>query len=955
MKISKTFLLTIALFCASSCFAGEPHDEMAIHTYGGGPLLEKVFNAIAMILYGNEKTGLAKSFHAILRLSLAIGGFCCFFLAIGREKFEPLIKTFFLPGLAVVGFFLIPRSTITIKDHIGQKTRSTAVWGVRKVDNVPFFLAKVATLVSEVSYRLEKLFTGSVHGVDEQMYNWTGNIYAGENIFRAKRCKISNPVLEDDFREFCRECVFRDIGIGLYSKDDLIKTPSILQFLEEHTSNIRTVFYKDPNDSKTSSQCLTCKEAMKRMNELFNGKQANAKEIILGELGNQIQFLLDQKEAGEEGLQKLIKQQIAIDILKEEIPGNFNSFAAKRAEILQKENQKILGALGASSIVAMRNFFEAAIYMVFPLVVIVSLLSFGIKTIIQWIQFVVWINTWPIFYIVVNFMLNSIWDLRKQAVFGTSPATLTIFSSEGLCDLYSSMESIAAIALAFIPYLSWIILQGGVSQMVYLASSIMSPAQTAASTASSEKTMGNYSFGNINLDSLNASNAQTFRQTYSGMLSHGSVSLDSGNQTTTHVPGQDDLYIKQANSYFREGISKTSAFSSSLQESLSSSESAVQESSRAVSTSLNESVNQGVGFVNAISKHLQHGENLNISDSSGIQKAVQGIQSISNEYAHAKGVSSDVAFREMLSGSMSAGLSAKIIGGKIESQMSTQDGVSSYTSDSESNRAAQSDSFQTHLQTLRNVSSSEVASILGSEDAKLHEDFTKSLNQTESAIDQWRGAYSRHEALSQVQSCASSENLSVHQDLNQGFVEFLKDRYQGDIGQIIEASDWAPSDPRKKALINDFVKDFLPGKISADIPEIHNHNLKNLETGPSPEAFEQSKSSFLKQMDSKIGHEFGSLEETLRKTKTSLKTENASYSQALSSEEQRVVLGGGVDESGTELPEGYELMREGVKNKVENGANITELKAISAVGKGISAFGSGVAHIWNKVYNEWDD
>src|SRR5207249_3504205 len=111
--------------------------------------------------------------------------------------------------------------------------------------------------------------------------------------------------------------------------------------------------------------------------------------------------------------------------------------------------------------------------------IIVSLLSFGVQTIIQWLQFVLWVNTWPVFYIVLNFMLNSIWDMRKKAILGDGPY-LTLFSSEGLADLYSSMESIAAIALAFIPYLSWILLKGGVSQMVHLASSIMSPAQSAA-------------------------------------------------------------------------------------------------------------------------------------------------------------------------------------------------------------------------------------------------------------------------------------------------------------------------------------------------------------------------------------------------------------------------------------------------------------------------------------------
>jgi conjugal transfer mating pair stabilization protein TraG len=851
----KVPFLLIALFAASSCFAGDT--DTAIHTYGGGPLLEKVFNAIALILYGDAQSGIGKAFNGILRLSMAVGGFCCACLAFFREKFDPLFKTFFLPAVGIVCCLLVPRTSVLIVDHIGQKTPSAVVWGTKKVDNVPFFLGKFATLVSEVSYRLERLFTDRVHDPNDKMYDWTGNIYAGENIFRARKCRISNPTLEDGFREFCRECVFRDIGIGLYTKDQLIKTPNILKFLEENTSNMRTMFYKDPlSQGAPQSECLTCREAMKKMNQLLNGKEGNAKELLLGEIGNQIHFLLGQKQLGERDLQNLMKQQIAIDILKEEIPGSLNSFAAKRAEILQKENQKILGALGVSSLVAMRNFFEATIYMVFPVVLIVALLSFGMQAIIQWMQFVLWVNTWPLFYIVVNFLLNSIWDARKKTIFGEGQS-LTIFSSEGLSDLYSSMESIAAIALAFIPYLSWILLKGGVNQMVHMASSIMSPAQSAASTAAAERTSGNYSFGNISLDSTSGYNAQMFRQTYSGMLSQGSVGIDSGAQTLTYAPGQDELYLKQSDSYLREGISRTEAFSSSLQDSLSSSQTALHESSNAVSESLTNSANKGVGFVDAISRHFQKGENFNSQEMSSTQESFQYIKNVADEYAESRGVGKDMAFRELLTGGLGVSGAFKMAGFKGDAQVSAQDGVSRHSSDTQSERASESSGFQHHLQTIRNLSSGEVASVLGSEDTKLHQDFVQSLNETDSSVDQWRAAFSRQESLSNLQSFAESENLSVHQNLNQRFVEFLREKYQGDVGQVIDATELNNLDPQKRMLIDEFVSDYLPSRTPFE--DLVPSQEVNRPDGVSKKSFEEGKMALMDQMGQKIGHDFGEL------------------------------------------------------------------------------------------------
>jgi len=86
-------------------------------------------------------------------------------------------------------------------------------------------------------------------------------------------------------------------------------------------------------------------------------------------------------------LEELKNQKMFIETIKEEMPGTLNSFAAKRAEMIQKENQKLLGALGASSIVAMKNFFEAIILLMFPIILIMCLVSSSLKPMGSWLQF----------------------------------------------------------------------------------------------------------------------------------------------------------------------------------------------------------------------------------------------------------------------------------------------------------------------------------------------------------------------------------------------------------------------------------------------------------------------------------------------------------------------------------------------------------------------------------------
>ena len=135
-----------------------------------------------MFIYGNDKGTVSKTFNAILRVALTVGGFSSICIAFFREKFEPLVKCFFLPALGILSILLVPRTTVTIQDHLVQKVKDADKPALITVEHVPFFLGKFASLVSTVSYNFNLALEGVSHGTDDAMYNWTGHIYAAENI-----------------------------------------------------------------------------------------------------------------------------------------------------------------------------------------------------------------------------------------------------------------------------------------------------------------------------------------------------------------------------------------------------------------------------------------------------------------------------------------------------------------------------------------------------------------------------------------------------------------------------------------------------------------------------------------------------------------------------------------------------------------------------------------------------
>lgn len=914
MGKGKTIFILLLVFGISTCWGGESaaldDNNLAIHTYGGLQLFQTLFQALSMFIYGINNTGLNSTFIGILRIAMTVGGFCAITMAFTKHSLEPILKNFFLPCTFIMCCVLLPQTSIHIQDHLLEKDPTAKNSSLVTVTKVPFVLGKLATLISTVSYKFVRALEDVAHGTGEpsptkaeqnpdMLYNWTGHIYAGENIFQAKKCRIGHPALEDNFREFCRECVFRDIGIGLYSKDELIHTTNILEFLGQNTSQIRTCYYRDIYEQKeldeqkqnkqknlSAGGFIPCREAIKKMNALFakTPENTNLKNILIGEVGDDFKFLLKNSKEDQKDLQNIIKQQMAIHVLKEEVPGTLNSFAAKRAELLQRENQKTLGAMAAKTIVVMHNYFEAFLYIAFPLIVVYSLMAFGAQKLLVWCQLLLWVNSWPILFVVIKFILNSQWTYEARARFGDS-INLTIFTSDGLMDMYSSMESIAGATMVSIPFLAWFLIHGASSQLLSIASSILSPAQSAASTVAAEKTFGNYNYGNLSLDNQNAYNAQTFRQTYSGLLTSGSVSLDSGTETMTYTPSANSLYIKQSDSYLREGVSRSETFGSAVQDSLNHSQSSLQEASKGYSVNLADSSNKAVGLVQALSKQFQTSESSSNQTTTGLQEAVQYMHGIGNDYAHANGINNDQALREV----MSAGIGFSL-GVKGSADINYQDGVSKSEAANIMAKSFDSETFQKHLQTIKNASHGEVANVLGSEDLRLHEDFSKSFNQTLSSSDQLRAAYTEHEALSNLKSYSSSEDVRIHQNLNQRFVDFLTQKYH-DTGKINEILDMPSELGEKHALIQEFVKDFIPRQnFDNNNASIKNSYLNHAEqvNQVSEDQFSNISSDFIRDGEQKIGHTFGEMQATVDKFKSNILNTNQEEINSLSLDKTRI-------------------------------------------------------------------
>jgi conjugal transfer mating pair stabilization protein TraG len=434
--MTKVLVLLSSLITASTLFA-DP-----IHTHGGGELLDQVFKVVSKILYGDHSNRLEQTFNALLKISLTVGAFCALLLAFFRQKFEPLIRSFLIPGIVIVGFLLVPRTSVEIIEKESPKEK-------RETIVVPFFLGKFAAWTSYSFDRLHHLFKNAIGDV----YPWTTNIYKGKKFLKSGSIPLSDPLLEENFREFCRECVFRDLGLGLYTKKELGEASNLLEFLAARTSEKRAIAYNGEAIS-----CQDAIEAIKKSIEETSPKTIDHVDLLFNAPQNNLSV-----------------QKIAIDLLQEEIfsPG------------LKSQKIESLGAQATVALMSLRSFFEAVLYLIFPLIVLLSLLTFGIRMALLWVRCIVWVCTWPIFYLATDLFLSALWKFRG------SDTMLNLANATRLSDQYSSMETIACACVATIPFLSWFLIKEG-SQLVHVASSF--PQQEKIAKAAEPEPQKHHSF-----------------------------------------------------------------------------------------------------------------------------------------------------------------------------------------------------------------------------------------------------------------------------------------------------------------------------------------------------------------------------------------------------------------------------------------------------------------------------
>jgi hypothetical protein len=513
-----------------------------------------------------------------------------------------------------------------------------------------------------------------------------------------------------------------------------------------------------------------------------SSSQDALKSKIFGEISSEANLLKGLKDSAMADHSKLMKQSLMIDSTQKALSPK--AYATLKAEQMHKQQQGILGAMGAKSIVAMKNFFEAIVYMSFPIILLLALGLMGFRTILTWLQFLVWISLWPPFFVIVNFVLNATWDMRVAKVFGAVDVGLSIFSSHGLADLYSSMESIAAGALFSVPFLAFAIVKGGVGSMMQLAGTLNAPAQSAASQAASERVSGNYSAGNIQWQNENIGSTSMYQRNENPWLQQGGMSYKQGNMTTS-MGSDGSTIIQKGMSNVGADISIGEAYGTGLQKQYSESEQNVQSKTDGYNHSWQETGNAGSSMMNALGSDHTFSNLTSKSEqdsaTSLYQQTEQQAQDICNNYGLSRSSAIELAAKAgmgiPLKGVFDAGGSA-----------STSTGTSHSDAESFAEKDSEFRSLNDNIQKLQQFTNQNTDQENLSNTQRASQEFSRNLQESVASTEQLSTAQSNHQSYQEVHDEYRKGSSDTKQNLNNEFVDAMLVKYDDStaVGRMLQ-------------------------------------------------------------------------------------------------------------------------------------------------------------------------
>lgn len=482
--------------------------DIEIQTYWNVETLAMVFNAIAAVMN-------AQSFDGLLRFAFVFGLALAIFGYIGRqlEMFKWFIHAFIF-----VMVLNLPIANVILTDKSGLEPP-------REVDNVPFALAAVAQATNLVFGSMTSAYE-TAFGVPDALGLRQGDVGFGHRILRqVNKATIRDPELRADLMQFIKECTLYDVRDGEISHRDIVSGVDTWNTIFTNTSPARFVTYDSLSAPKTQPCTEVALVLSQRVGTAATADQASAGRMVftraendqvasalfVNAVGSSYDWILKNSANASDAMRQAMFNNLWRDA-GSELPALLNDPArvsevsalmgSAQAARQAAGSQSTLSLLAQETLPHVRNWIEAIIYALFPVVVVLMVVSSteGAKKIfVGYLMSLAWIGLWPLLFAVINH-LSMIHLSRKLAAFNLADKGVPFQYSDAFDATIVDEQAAIGYMVILVPFIASLIIRMGQGGFTAIADRVMTSFSSAGAAAGASMALGNAHMGQVGMD-----------------------------------------------------------------------------------------------------------------------------------------------------------------------------------------------------------------------------------------------------------------------------------------------------------------------------------------------------------------------------------------------------------------------------------------------------------------------
>lgn len=508
---------------------------VTIYSFGNLDALTGIFNAIVMVMGGND-------YKDAIRIAIMLGfGIAAINAVTQQHRSWQWVVTV----IVMYQILFVPKTTAVLQDRTGTAA-------ARSVSNVPYALGFFAQLKSSIGWVLTSTFETGFQTIpaagialpSQLSYSKTGLMFGSSLIRTSRGAGFVDPDVRADVVAFFQNCTVPDLmdgtispaaffesgdlwtaaGPGNPSRFSTVHTPSVVGVQNMPCPSARTSI---ANRMPAQLTAMTMKLATQLYPSL--GPAAATTELTASLTSAYAKFGIANASSS---ASDLILQNAMINLFSE--TGQLMNLSASDpgavmmsiglAQGVASTNASFMaqGRIAEQALPIIKNSVEAIIYAMFPVIVLLMLMSEGeaLKKIAKsYLYAMLWLELWPVLYAVVNFIgtTYSAANVSGVATLANGTKALTLNTASQIYTTTISDMAVVGWMTLTIPAIAGAVVWGmdKLQSAVNMGGLLSSVGSNAGQAAQGNVGMGNVSMEQQRLDpNRSSANMRTMSDAY---------------------------------------------------------------------------------------------------------------------------------------------------------------------------------------------------------------------------------------------------------------------------------------------------------------------------------------------------------------------------------------------------------------------------------------------------------